>query len=109
MAGVNGQSGSTPIAWVRGKKSLATARAEVLRLSERYCSSPREKLAGTLAFVLALLTALGTCRFVGDRMFGGLLLHERPHDRVANIHGLVLYGVQPTDTLAGVHIAQLLT
>ena len=52
-AGVNGQSTSTPITLVSGKKSLAAARAEVLRLGDGHRPSAAKQFPLPLALIAA--------------------------------------------------------
>jgi hypothetical protein len=109
MAGVNGQSTSTPINLVLGKKSLAAARTEVLRLGESDRPTAADQLPLTLPLAPAQLAALGADRFVLGGAMDRPLLDQLGMHCIANLDGPGLDRVQPTESIAIVDLAQFFT
>jgi hypothetical protein len=106
MAGVNGQSTSTPIALVIGKKSLAAARAVVLRFVDNHRSAATDQLSFSPPLVATELAALGAGRCVIRGTVGRGLLHQFRMHRVADRDRARLDGVQPTECIAIIDFAQ---
>jgi hypothetical protein len=95
------------MAWVIGKKILATARAVVLRLDDRRRPAPRDERPFLSPLVSAQLSTLRAGRFVGgDRTRRHFLLDHLRGQRVGNFDGPRLHGVQPTEGIAIVDLAQ---
>jgi len=105
---VNGQSTSTPIALVRGKKSLAAARAKVFWFADRHWPAATDQLPLAMTSIAAQLAALGARRFrVGSRPVRQLLPHQLDAHRVTDFDGFRLEGIKPTERIAIIDLAYL--
>jgi hypothetical protein len=106
MLGVKGQSTSTPIAWVSGKKSPPTGGTVILRLADGQRSSAASHASLAQAFVLTQLATRRTNRFLLDRAADRPLLDQLCMHGIANFDRLILQCIQPADASAFIHFAQ---
>ncbi len=105
---MKGQSISTPIVGVAGKKSLAATRAKILRFADRHQPTAADQFPFTQASVAAWLATVGTGRFAFHGLRRRSPLHQLGRQRIANLDRLRLDRVEPTQRVAIIHLAQFL-